>query len=108
MEQLTIRVQEDILEEIEEKADVEDTTKSAVAREYLKLGTEYENLQAEYDDLQTENERLQNRIRKLIDMHNEHDELVRYVEENRTLQRQKHEASAIDRLKWIVFGGGRE
>lgn len=98
MEQLTIRVQEDVLDEIEEIADSEDTTKSEIAREYLERGSEY-------GDLQTENERLQNRIRKLIDMHNEHDELVTYVEENRTLQRQKHEATAVERLKWLVFGG---
>lgn len=98
MEQLTIRVREDTLEAIEAEAEERDTSKSEVAREYLGHG-------ADYVDLQTECDRLRNRVQTLIAMHDEHDELVRYVEENRSLQRQKHEAGAVERLKWLVFGG---
>lgn len=98
MKQLTIRVPEDTLEEIEDLAAERDSSKSEVAREYLQLGSEY-------GDLQTENERLRTRVQKLIDMHEQHDELVKHVEQEQALQTKRHNASVVQRAKWFVFGG---
>lgn len=101
MKQLTIRVPEDTLEEIEDLADERDSSKSEVAREYLELGSKY-------DALQTENDRLRTRVQKLIDMHDEHDELVRHVEQEQALQVKRHNASVVQRVKWLLFGGSEE
>ncbi|MFC6764877.1 hypothetical protein [Natrinema soli] len=113
------------LEEIKESADSDISDAEAVrhifdtAKQMNELERELRNVQAthgqklaelrnEYEsritDLKTEIERLRNEKRTLINDREERTELVRYVEEERTLSKQKAQAGIATRAKWFVTG----
>lgn len=63
----------------------------------------------EYDELERENERLRAEKRTLINDREERTELVKYVEQERELQRRQEErqdAPVWQRAKWWVLGRG--
>ena len=100
MEPVTTRIPDDTYRILGEIADERDESVSAVVRELVQKGLDY-------DDLEQENERLQNRVRKLVDTREEHQELVEYVEDERDLTRQREQrrrAPAWRRAKWWLFG----
>ncbi|WP_126665177.1 hypothetical protein [Haloterrigena salifodinae] len=65
------------------------------------LCNEYEDRIAE---LETEVERLRNEKRTLINDREERTELVEYVQEERSLSKQKAQAGIITRAKWFLTG----
>jgi len=95
MAQVSVRLDDDLLEEIEDYAD--DEPRSEAIRELLRRGLEY-------DELATENERLQRRVEALIDNRDEHTELVNYVEDERRYRREREQAGIITRAKWLLVG----
>lgn len=97
MERLTVRVPEDLLEEIEDLADQEDVSNSEAARTLLRQGVEAE-------DIRRENQRLQQQLGVLIEDREERTQLVRYAE----TEREYREAGLSTRLKWWLFGRKRE
>lgn len=104
MERLTIRIPEDVLEEIEARASADDVSQSEAARQLLRRGSEY-------DDLKRENERLRDQLAATNRRIDEHQELVEYVEEERSVQRQREEreqrraqAGVLTRAKWWITG----
>ena len=107
MPQYSVRVSEDLGEQIEAYADEYDGSKSDALRELLAQGTEY-------DRLQVENERLRSAQTQLIEQREENQELVEYVEHEKSLQERREErerkreerrnAPAWRRAKWWLFG----
>ena len=61
-------------------------------------------LRNEIDDLETDVERLQNEKQQILEQREEHSELVRAVERERTLQERKAQAGLATRAKWAIFG----
>lgn len=109
MKRLTVSLepeQIDCLDELEEEHDV-DSRSAALRRlfaDYEQLQTEYEELMNEYEELQTEVERARRERRQLLAQREEKQELVRYVEDERTTEQRWREASLATRLKWKVTG----
>jgi predicted transcriptional regulator len=104
MEPITLRIPTDTLRTLEEIADEREASVSAVARENVEKGLAY-------DDLEAENERLQRRVETLIAMNEEHGELVEYVSQERSIQKQRAErqnAPIWKRGYWWVFGRGEQ
>lgn len=100
MERLTIRVPEEILDEIERIETADDVSTSEAARRLLRRGTEYERIREERD-------RFERQYQQLVAQREEHDELVRYVEQERDLQQQRERrrsAPVWERAKWWVLG----
>lgn len=97
MERLTVRVPEDLLEEIEDLADAEDVSTSEAARRLLRKGTEAEVLEQEA-------ERLRREKRLILEQREEHTELVRQVRSDRTLAERKAQAGLLTKAKWALFG----
>ena len=100
MQQLTVRVADETAEAIEARADESDSSRSEAVRELLRLGTDYDRLQAEADDLRRQLQAVNRR-------ESEHQELVEYVEREKTLQEQRQErqnAPVWRRAKWWLFG----
>lgn len=104
MERLTIRVPEELLEEIERIQDADDVSQSEAARQLLRRGSAY-------DEVKTERDRLERQYRQLIEQREEHTELVEYVEEERDLKRQRERqrdrrrtAPVWRRAKWWFLG----
>ena len=97
MERLTVRVPEDLLKEIEDRADAEDISQSEAARQLLRQGIEAEALQQEA-------ERLRREKRLILEQREEHTELVRAVQNEQTLAERKASAGALTRAKWWLTG----
>lgn len=108
MKIVTTRVDTDTHEKIEERAEETDASKSAVARDLLKLG-----LRA--DEIRQERDRLQKQLAATNSRVDEHKELVAYVEEQRDLERsrarreeQRAQAGIVTRAKWLLMGMSSE
>lgn len=70
--------------------------------------SEYERLRDEYEELRGEVERLEREKQQILAQQQEHSELVRYVQDERTLSMKRHNASAAQRIKWLLFGDDEE
>lgn len=65
---------------------------------------EIATLEQRIEELEIERERLQNEKRQILKQREEHTELVRQVERERTLAERKAQAGLGQRIKWAVFG----
>ena len=107
MERLTIRVPEDLSAAIEERAETEDVSDSAAARDLLRRGTEYGNLQRELEQTEARVEDLRRQLQEATAGGRDVDELVEYVEGEMAKQerdRERRDAPVWRRAKWWVFG----
>lgn len=68
------------------------------------LKTRLDERDARVDELQTDVERLQNEKRLILEEREEKEELVKYVEDERTVEQRWREATALKRMKWRLFG----
>jgi len=122
MEQITVRVTESTLEELEAEADEHDVTRSEHIRQIIDdrndPGADVERLREEAADYEAECERLRDRVaelerdvdrvqnekRLILEDREEKQELVRYVESERTEQQRWRQASLATRMKWRITG----
>lgn len=102
MEAITLRLPEEMIEELEEEAEEADTNRSEYIRSLLEGRHDTEQ---EIQQLKTENERLQRKLTEVISLKEEHEDLIRHTEEQKSLEMKKHQASLVTRMKWLVFGG---
>ena len=101
--QISIRFADERLAEIEEAAEKEGVTRSQYIRDSL-------DARDELAECRRENERLERRVRALIEQREEHDELVRYVEDerlDRQRERERRNAPAWRRAKRAVIACAR-
>lgn len=68
------------------------------------LETETERLRERVAALETERDRLQDEKQQVLAQREENTELVEYVEQERTVERQWREAGLATRMKWRVLG----
>jgi predicted DNA-binding protein len=122
MEQITLRLPSELLEEVEEEASEHDTSRSEYLRDVIesrhepdedaqrtreeaeRLREESERLRSELDHLETQLERLRSEKQMILKQREENTELVKWADEQRSLQERRLRASAWDRLKWSLFG----
>ena len=100
MQQLTVRVDDETAEAIDERASDSDVSTSEAVRELLRLGFDHERLQAEVDDLRRQLQAVNRR-------ESEYQELVEYVEQEKSLkerERERRDAPLWRRARWFVFG----
>lgn len=72
--------------------------------EYNETRREYDSLKAEYEEVQTELEAVKNERRTLIRDREEKQELVKYVENERTDEQRWREAGLLTKARWSLFG----
>lgn len=97
MDQITARVETELVEEIDRRASEQDVSKSEVVRTLLEMGTEYE-------DLENERDRLRNQLQAMSRRQEEHSDLVTYVEEEREVRRRREHAPIWERARWWILG----
>lgn len=94
MEAITIKLPDDTIESLDERAEEEfDGNRSQTVREILDKGLRY-------DDLQTKNERLQRQLAAINSRQGDVTEIVEYVEEEKSYR----QAGLGTRMKWWLFG----
>jgi metal-responsive CopG/Arc/MetJ family transcriptional regulator len=100
----SVRASGNLADEIEAFADAYDGSRSDALRELLRRGTAYE-------DIQRDRDRLQNAQTQLIEHREENQELVEYVKEQRSIereredrQRERESANIVRRTWWAIAG----
>lgn len=144
MEPITLRLEEDTLERVEDEADEEGLKRAEYLREIVanrneheeirreyeeklseyeekleRLRAEYESelnaieaeyqeriddLKSEIDDLEMEIQRVHREKRQILEQREEHTELVKQVEQERSLAERKAQAGILTRTKWLITG----
>lgn len=109
MKRVTVSLEDEHVEAIDEfqEANDLDSTSEAVRRlidAYEDLQRDYENLHTQYEGLQADVERLQNEKRLILEDREEKNELIEYVEEERTVEQRWREAGLTTRVRWKLFG----
>ena len=99
MDQIAVRLPDDLLDAVDDAADEQGVSRSEYIRDTLER-----RVSGETDDrmreLEQEVERLNRERRQLLEQRSENQELRRYVEHDV----EWHEASLPTRLRWYVFG----
>lgn len=97
MPQISARVSEELADQIETYSDETGEAKSETIRTLLQQGLEYE-------DIKNENERFRAQLAAANQRINASNELVEYVEEERSIARQRARAGVFTRMKWWLTG----
>jgi metal-responsive CopG/Arc/MetJ family transcriptional regulator len=109
MKKVSVSLEESHVEAIDDRQESEEISSRsealrAILDGYEELQQEYEDLRTEYEDLETELERVKNEKRLILEDREEKQELVKYVEDERTAEQKWREAGLGTKLKWKVFG----
>jgi metal-responsive CopG/Arc/MetJ family transcriptional regulator len=93
MDKRTIRIPDDVATEIDRRAEADDVSESAAARQLLRRGIEADELEAERD-------RLREQLAATNARQDDVAELVEYVED----EQRYRQAGLMQRLKWFFRG----
>jgi Arc/MetJ-type ribon-helix-helix transcriptional regulator len=112
MRQITVRLPDDMIEELDREADERAfDSRAGRIREVLagrggdpELQTEVDELRDECERLRTEVERLQRERRQLLEVREENTALVSVAERQQSLAERKAQASIFKKAKWAITG----
>ena len=93
MAQITLRLDDDLLDDLENEADERGVSRSAHIRDAIES-------RHEPDELRRENDRLRARVDAVLESRDERDALVRYVED----EQRYRQAGIVTRLRWFLRG----
>ena len=105
MAKFSATVDDDVLETVDEYADEEHGgNRSAAVETLLRRGLEFDDVVDERDDLEARLEDLRRQLATVRSREDDVDELVEYVETERSLQERRARAGLMTRLRWGLFG----
>jgi len=85
------------------RAQADDSDAEAI-RECVRRSQRLEDCRDRLAEVEQELERAKRERRQLLEQREEHSELVRAVQEERTLEQRRAEAGLATRVKWAIFG----
>jgi hypothetical protein len=98
MGRFSASIDDEVLEDLEEHAERKhDGNRSAAVEELIERGLRF-------DDVVQERDRLDRQLKQLIEQRETSDELVEYVEHERSLQERRARAGLMTRVRWFVTG----
>lgn len=101
---VTVRLDDALAEHVDAVRQDSETADAEAVRQCLRRSQNVDELEKEIAELQTDVERLQNEKQQILEQREEHSQLVRAVDRQRTLEEQKAEAGVATRAKWYLFG----
>lgn len=111
MRNITLRLADETIEELEDEADEHGVSRSEYLRNLVATRHEHDDVRDEHarriEELERENERLHRERRQLLETREENTELVRYAETKRLetqSAKRRREHNIIRRLWWSVAG----
>lgn len=111
MENITVRMETDLVDEIDESAEESGVTRSEYIRETLATRSDREEriaeLEQSLESARAERDDLRRQLRETTRRQREVGELAEYVEREKALQREereRREANALRRAKWWLLG----
>jgi metal-responsive CopG/Arc/MetJ family transcriptional regulator len=98
MGRFSASIDDDVQEDLEEYAEEHhDGNRSAAVETLVERGLEY-------DDVVQERDRLDRQLKQLIEQRETSDEIVEYVEVEKTLQERRARAGLVTRARWWLVG----
>jgi len=79
-------------------------TDAGRVRACIERSQELDDCRERVDELEQRAERLEREKRLILEQREEHSQLVRAVEEQRTLERERAQAGLATRARWWLFG----
>lgn len=118
MERVSLRLPEDLIEDLDTYQDEHEVSRSEACRDLIasaiadergpnvdeRVQSVRDDLEQEITDLKRENDRLHRERRQILEQREEHDELVRAVEREQSLAERRAEAGFLTKTKWALFG----
>jgi predicted transcriptional regulator len=105
MGRFSVSINDEVQERVEEVAEEDhDGNRSAAVETLLRRGLEFEDVVNERDDLEARLEDLRRQLATVRSREGDVDELVEYVETERSLQERRARAGLMTRLRWFVSG----
>jgi len=105
MGRFSVSVDDDVQERVEKVAEEEhDGNRSAAVETLLRRGMEFQDVVDEREDLKARLEDLRRQLATVRSRENDVDELVEYVETERSIQERRARAGLMTRLRWFVSG----
>jgi len=115
MEQITLRIPSDTLEEAEAEAEEQGVSRAEILRDAIESRDEsreeVRELRDRVDELETKAERLEREKRLILEEREERQELVAFAETEMSLaerrdrrEREREQAGIVTRTKWALFG----
>jgi len=103
---VTVRLNDALASHVDAVRQDSETSDAEAVREAIRRSQKLAECRERVDELETELERLRNEKRLVLEQREEHTELVRAVERERSIQERKAQAGLGQRLKWAIFGMG--
>jgi|APHM01.1.fsa_nt_gi hypothetical protein len=98
----TVRINDEALVEHVEEQDA--ASDAGRVRRCIERSSELDECRERVARLEERVEQLENEKRLILDQREEHRQLVRAVEDRRSLEQERAEAGALTRAKWWLFG----
>jgi len=100
----TVTLDDDLAAHVDAVRPQPDDPDAEAVRECIRRSQRLAECRDRVAEVETEVERLQNEKRLVLEQREEHTELVRAVERERSIQERKAQAGLGQRLKWAIFG----
>lgn len=107
MKNVTVRLNDEYVETLDDEADDLDMSRAEYLRDLIEKGREAKEIEEELEATQVEVENLRRQLQARNAREDDVSEIVEYVERERDLQREEREmkkAPAWRRAKWWLFG----
>lgn len=105
---ISITLDEDLLDDVEELVGDQYDNRSEAIRELVRKGLDLDDvvdeLQDEVEHLEAKRDDLRRQLQEVRAREDDVDELVNYVDEQRSIERRQAEAGLVDRARWWLFG----
>jgi HAMP domain-containing protein len=101
---VTVRLSDTLAKHVDTVRQDDETSDAEAVRECIRRSRRLDDVEDEVGDLETEVERLRREKRLILEEREEKAELARYVEDQRSAERRRREASAVERARWWLFG----
>jgi len=102
----TVTLNDDLAAHVDAVRPQPDAPDAEAVRECIRRSQRLADCRDRVAELETELERLRNEKRQILQQREEHTELVRAVERERSIQERKAQAGLGQRVKWAIFGMG--
>lgn len=111
MQTISLKIPEDLLEDVEELSDQEFDSRSETLRHLIREGFRARELDQEIDSLEAELADLRSQLRARQDRERDVEELANFADQERELRRrrerlrlERESAGLLTRLRWYVRG----
>lgn len=106
MRQITVRLPEEMIDDLEAEAEAEGVSRSEYIRDVL--DSRDDGAEDRVAELEEEVERLKREKRLVLKEREEKRELAKFAEDQRTAEQRRREAGLATRARWFLFGEDRD